>query len=124
MKKFLLVAVISVFALVLTACGGSGASSDKANGSGKAKDGGSLIIGVTGDPEVINPNYASDRVTLTIQQAVYAPLFWEVDGKPALAKSLDISDDNLTYTVKLKDGLTWHDGKPLTADDVVFTVNS
>ncbi|HCJ4364800.1 TPA: hypothetical protein NR330_000732, partial [Listeria innocua] len=49
MKKFLLVAVISVFALVLTACGGSGASSDKANGSGKAKDGGSLIIGVTGD---------------------------------------------------------------------------
>lgn len=48
MKKFLLVAVISVFALVLTACGGSGASSDKANGSGKAKDGGSLIIGVTG----------------------------------------------------------------------------
>ncbi|MDT0017400.1 ABC transporter substrate-binding protein [Listeria swaminathanii] len=124
MKKFLLVAVISVFALVLTACGGSGASSDKANGSGKAKDGGSLIIGVTGDPEVINPNYASDRVTLTIQQAVYAPLFWEVDGKPALAKSLDISDDNLTYTVKLKDGLTWHDGKPLTADDVVFTVSS
>ncbi|MCH2945128.1 ABC transporter substrate-binding protein, partial [Listeria monocytogenes] len=43
---------------------------------------------------------------------------------PALAKSLDISDDNLTYTVKLKDGLSWHDGKPLTADDVVFTVNS
>ncbi|EFR98440.1 oligopeptide ABC transporter, oligopeptide-binding protein, partial [Listeria ivanovii FSL F6-596] len=85
MKKFLLVAVISVFALVLTACGGSGASSDKANSSGKAKDGGSIIIGVAGDPEVINPNYAGDRVTLTIQQAVYAPLFWEANGKPALA---------------------------------------
>lgn len=121
MKKVLLFSIISIFALVLAACG---SNSSKSGENAKPKNGGSIIIGVAGDPLVINPNYASDRVTLTIQQALYAPLFWEIDGKPALAKSLSISDNNLTYTVKLKDGLTWHDGKPLTADDVVFTVNS
>ncbi|EUJ44467.1 oligopeptide ABC transporter substrate-binding protein [Listeria riparia FSL S10-1204] len=121
MKKGLLFIFTLTMVLVLAACGGSGSSSDKASGS---KDNNSIIIGVPGDPEVVNPLYSSDRVSLTIQQALYAPLFWEYDGKPALADKLDISSDNLTYTVTLKDGLTWHDGKPLTADDVVFSVNS
>ena len=43
---------------------------------------------------------------------------------PGLAEKLDISDDNLVYTVTLRDGLTFHDGMPLTADDVVFTYNN
>jgi len=42
---------------------------------------------------------------------------------PDLAKSVAISDDKMTYTVTLRKGLTWSDGKPLTADDVVFTWN-
>ncbi|MBC1458537.1 ABC transporter substrate-binding protein [Listeria newyorkensis] len=121
MKKSILFVFTLALMLVLAACGGSGSSSDSASGS---KDNNSIIIGVPGDPEVVNPLYSSDRVTLTIQQALYAPLFWEYDGKPALAEKLNVSADNLTYTVTLKDGLKWHDGKPLTADDVVFSVNS
>src|SRR5699024_4488806 len=34
------------------------------------------------------------------------------------------SDDFLTYTLTLKEGLTWHDGEALDADDIVFTINS
>jgi peptide/nickel transport system substrate-binding protein len=41
---------------------------------------------------------------------------------PDLAESWDISDDNLTYTFHLRDGLTFSDGSPLTADDVKFTL--
>jgi peptide/nickel transport system substrate-binding protein len=41
---------------------------------------------------------------------------------PDLAESWDISDDNLTYTYHLRDGLTFSDGSPLTADDVKFTL--
>jgi peptide/nickel transport system substrate-binding protein len=41
---------------------------------------------------------------------------------PDLAESLEISEDNLTYTVKLRKNALWHDGQPVTADDVVFTM--
>ncbi|MCQ2789830.1 MAG: ABC transporter substrate-binding protein, partial [bacterium] len=40
---------------------------------------------------------------------------------PKLAKSFSISKDGLTYTIKLRHGITWTDGKPITADDVIFT---
>ncbi len=41
--------------------------------------------------------------------------------EPALAASWDVSDDGLVYTLHLREGVTWHDGEPFTADDVVFT---
>ena len=43
---------------------------------------------------------------------------------PALAESWEASDDGLTYTYTLREGLTWSDGEPLTADDVAWTVNT
>jgi peptide/nickel transport system substrate-binding protein len=42
---------------------------------------------------------------------------------PALARSWTVSDDGLTYTFTLRDGLVFHDGSPLTAEDVVFSLN-
>lgn len=44
--------------------------------------------------------------------------------EPDLAESYTISDDGLTYTITLKDGLKWSDGKPLTVDDVIFSINT
>ena len=41
--------------------------------------------------------------------------------QPGLAKSWTVSDDGLTYTFKLQEGVKWHDGKPFTSADVVFT---
>ncbi|WP_058303425.1 ABC transporter substrate-binding protein [Gorillibacterium timonense] len=108
-----------------SASGTAAATQAPAEG-GTPKDGGSLIIGVASDPVILNPNYAGDRVSLTIDQALFAPLFQVNNGKKTfyLAESLTPSADNLTYTLKLRDGLTWHDGQKLTADDVVFTINS
>nr|WP_274363086.1 MULTISPECIES: ABC transporter substrate-binding protein [unclassified Paenibacillus] len=99
---------------------------DDSADTGAPKQGGNLIIGVTGDPAALNPMYAGDRVTLTIDQSLYAPLFQINNGEKTfyLAESLTPSDDFLTYTLKLKPGLTWHDGEKLTADDVVFTFDS
>src|SRR6202008_3247313 len=42
---------------------------------------------------------------------------------PGLAESWEGSDDGLTYTYHLRDGLQWSDGEPLTADDVVYTID-
>src|SRR5690606_27724285 len=41
--------------------------------------------------------------------------------EPALAASWDVSPDGLVYTFHLREGVTWHDGEPFTAEDVVFT---
>lgn len=90
------------------------------------KDGGTIIFPIGSDPNVLNPLYAGDRVTMTINNALYAPLYFlDSDGTDFyLAESVDPSEDFLTYTVKLKDGLKWHDGEAITADDIVFTIES
>ncbi|ODT67670.1 MAG: hypothetical protein ABS75_23140 [Pelagibacterium sp. SCN 63-23] len=41
-----------------------------------------------------------------------------------LADTYSVSEDGLTFTFTLKDGLTWHDGEPLTVDDVVFSIGA
>ncbi len=43
---------------------------------------------------------------------------------PGLAESWEASDDGLTYTYTLRDGLEWSDGEPLTADDIAWTINT
>lgn len=129
--------MLALVSLLISACSGNNnsnstssaspsASASASADSGQPKDGGNLIIGVQADPQILNPIYAGDRVSLTIDQALYAPLFQVNNGKKTfyLADSLETSPDNLTYTLKLKKGLTWHDGQPLTADDVVFTFNA
>ncbi|MBT9385957.1 ABC transporter substrate-binding protein [Pseudooceanicola sp. CBS1P-1] len=47
-----------------------------------------------------------------------------LDPEPSLAKSWEISEDGLTYTFHLQDGVKWHDGEPFTADDVLFTLQT
>ncbi|WP_322903483.1 ABC transporter substrate-binding protein [Paenibacillus campi] len=132
--KFKSLVIMMLFTVLLAACSGNNGSSSTAStttetsatDTGAPKDGGSLIIGVAADPVILNPLYAGDRVSLTIDQALYAPLFQVNNGKKTyyLAESLQPSADQLTYTLKLKKNLTWHDGQKLTADDVVFTINS
>ncbi len=55
---------------------------------------------------------------------IYDSLLWndaEGDVMPWLASSFEASDDGLTYTFELRDDVMWHDGRPLTPDDVAFT---
>ncbi|MEC0128634.1 ABC transporter substrate-binding protein [Paenibacillus pabuli] len=134
-KKMWLSLMLVLVVAIMSACGSSGDATNSSSNTGEntattddgqPKDGGSIIIAVQDDPKVMNPIYAGDRVTLTIDQSLYAPLFNVNDGKKTyvLADSDSFSDDHLTYTLKLKDGLKWHDGQPLTADDIVFTMDS
>ena len=61
-----------------------------------------------------------------MSQIIYNGLL-EYDGqgnlRPDLAENYDISDDKTTYTFHLKKNVTWHDGTPFTAQDVLFTIN-
>lgn len=92
---------------------------------------GSLVEGVLNTPAHINPLLATDEIGYEADRDLTALIYSGLlrsDGKggfiPDLAKSYDISPDGLTYTFILKHGLTWHDGKSLTASDVAFTIKT
>lgn len=88
--------------------------------------GGSYTEGVIGFPKYINPLLAQVNDADRDLAAIIYPGLMKYDGhgklKPELAESYEISPDGLTYTFKLRSGLQWHDGQPITAEDVVFTI--
>lgn len=86
--------------------------------------GGTYNEGIIGSFTNANPLYATGPVDLAVSKLVFASLMTyneknELVGDLAMSWSLD--DRGTTYTVRLKPGLTWQDGQPLTASDVVFT---
>ena len=93
-----------------------------------ASEGGkTFTYAIAGDPSV-SPNVitTSDRFGLMTLKLVYSPLWMcNADGiNYFLAESYDESDDHLTLTVHLREGVKWNDGEPFTADDVVFTLEA
>jgi ABC-type dipeptide transport system, periplasmic component len=48
----------------------------------------------------------------------------DMNPQPGLAESWEVSEDGLTYTFTLHEGVVWHDGEPFTAEDVVFSVDT
>lgn len=87
-----------------------------------------IVIGLQLEPPTLDltasPAAAIPQVLL---YNVYETLVrLEEDGSisPLLAESYEISDDGLTYTFTLREGVTFHNGDPLSAEDVVFSINN
>ena len=89
--------------------------------------GGSLSEGIVGTPRFINPILAVSDADRDLTALIYSGLMRKtLDGSlaPDLAEKYNVSADGLTYTFTLKNNIYFQDGKPVTADDVVFTINS
>lgn len=91
--------------------------------------GGELTEGLVGEPQFINPVLSeTSGVDMDLTRLVYAQLLKFDDEEnlaPDLAEQLpEISKDQKTYTLKLKPGLKWQDGKAISADDVLFTIQT
>ncbi|MFO7320570.1 MAG: ABC transporter substrate-binding protein [Chloroflexota bacterium] len=87
--------------------------------------GGVLRVGMNA-PVVLDPALHANDSETAFNRAIYDYLIdIEPDGSiaPNLATEWEISDDNLTYTFTLREGVTFHDGKPFSSADVVFTFN-
>jgi peptide/nickel transport system substrate-binding protein len=88
--------------------------------------GGDYVEGVAGAPSVVNPLFAGfNTVDGDLTSLVFSGLVrLGANGapEPDLAELPRITPDGRSYVFELRDGLRWHDGRPLTADDVVFTV--
>jgi peptide/nickel transport system substrate-binding protein len=81
--------------------------------------------GLVGRPESITPVTAANRADRTIVGLVFSGLVRLGPGtsiEPDLATRWDVSDDGLTWTFQIRDDARWHDGTPVTAADVAYTV--
>jgi peptide/nickel transport system substrate-binding protein len=90
--------------------------------------GGSFIEGILGKPHLINPLLSqTNDADRDLTSLIYSGLLkYNEKGQlvPDLAKSYEISEDGLSYTVFLRENLVWHDGTPVTADDILFTIQT
>lgn len=81
--------------------------------------------GIVGSSSFINPILAVSDADRDMTALVFSGLM-RSDGKSGLvtdlAENLEVSEDGLTYTFRLKEDLKWHDGKPITSQDIIFTV--
>ena len=109
--------------LMMSGCGG-GSKSASTGGSGAAK-GKALTIGMTNAPKSFNPLTQPDAAGQFVMRFMYDSLLGQPQAQkftPHLAKSFE-TKDNKVYTVKLDPNAKWSDGKPITADDIIFTIN-
>ena len=122
MKKLTTTALSAVLALSLVGCGGSGDSNTGATSGGNILRFGTSGIEGTFNPVVSDGVYDNYVVSLVFEGLISN----DAEGQyiPSLAESWELSDDKLTYTFTLKDGITFSDGSALTADDVAFTYNT
>ena len=89
-------------------------------------DGGSITEGIVGTPRFINPVLAFSDADQDLVSLIYSGLMRKsINGTliPDLAEKYEGSKDGLIYTFTLKNKIYFHDKKPITADDVIFTIN-
>ena len=131
MRKMAAVGIVAPIASQILAWNGVAmADSSFAYKPTKAGGGGPLRILLWQAPTLLNPHFANGTKDQIASRIFYEPLAgWDGEGNliPCLAAEVPtkanggLSDDGLTVIWKLKPGVKWHDGKPFTADDVVFT---
>lgn len=99
--------------------------------AGSSAPSGQIIVGLSQEPTAFHPLMPGIEVDQGVRFALFSPL-WAVDDKgafyPVLAEDVPtvqnggISEDGLTWTIRLRDNVKWHDGHPFSADDVEFSL--
>lgn len=124
-------AVAVVMGLVLSACGSqqqSGEPSSPGEPSAQPSSnltGGTVRIGVGGSPDSLNPGNGLLTEAYVLYELVYdTPIAINQAGDfvPELATDWSVSDDGLTWTMTIRDDAVFHDGTPVTAEDVAFSI--
>jgi peptide/nickel transport system substrate-binding protein len=110
---------------LLAACGSSGSSGS--GGAGGSRKGGDLVIVRANDSVGMDKTMVFSNASLWVYQQMYENLVeMTEDGqgvRPWLAESYQMSPDNLSCTFKLRPGVKFHNGQPLTSADVKFSID-
>ena len=120
--------IMGCFALMITSVAWLGIARANEFLVTKPASGGSYTEAIIGQPKFINPAYSSvSAVDSDLTRLIYSGLLRydkELNLAPDLAESFSAGADDLTFTIRLKPNLKWHDNEPLTMDDVMFTFES
>lgn len=87
--------------------------------------GGTYAEATLGPLDTLNPLYATSDAEISVSRLIFSSLYnYDSTGHVStdVARSMQIDETNKVYTVTMRPGVMWHDGKPMTAKDVVFTV--
>lgn len=119
----------TVAALAMTACGGGNddAGSDVAAGGedGEIQVAPELNVAFQAQPPTLDPVASTAHATRITARMIFEPLLAmdeNLEPQPVLAESYEVSDDGLTYTFVLREGITFHEGSELTEEDVIASL--
>jgi peptide/nickel transport system substrate-binding protein len=96
-----------------------------ASAAAQPVSGGTLTLVQTNEPPGLVSALNASTYIGTVSTKIHEGLLeygMDLKPKPGLATEWSVSPDGLTYTFKLRQGVTWHDGKPFTAEDVKFSI--
>jgi len=114
--------IICCIGLSITGCSKKNTTAPKTNISTNLN--GTLIYHLSSEPGSLNPILSSDVASSKIEDVIFNGLF-KVNDKlelvPDLLESYTVTNNNKSYVFTLKPNIKWHDGHPLTAEDVKFT---
>ena len=110
--------------LSLVSCSKQEQAPLKPRSGGQPAYGDAIVLGSIGEPSTLLPLLASDSSSRDVAGQIYSGLVrydknLKLEGE--LAESWDVSKDGLTITFHLRKGVKWHDGRPFTSRDVLFT---
>jgi peptide/nickel transport system substrate-binding protein len=115
-------AAVAIGAIVLSGCSSQRGGGGEETASGDVDS--TFVFGASGDPSSLDPAFASDGESFRIARQIFEGLVGveagTADPAPLLAESWEQSEDGLSYTFQLKEGVTFHDGTDFNADAVCF----
>lgn len=94
--------------------------------AGSADDDTLRLAGPIQGPETLDPAQVRDLSAVTMLRQIYRGLMYyddDLNPVPEIAESVTVSDDGLHYRFTIRDGTTFHDGSPIVADDVLFSLS-
>ncbi len=117
-----------MLALVVSACGGGNSGSStpaSSDGASPALSPDQVFrVDLGGEPPTLDPTQATDSQSIAVLRSITRPLAYfdeNLEVVPGLADSWTINDEGTQITFTLKDGITFSDGTPITADDFVYS---
>lgn len=126
MKKKIISLLLAVMFVVtgLTGCGGNDASVSGTNNEGAGSDVKKIVYALNGEPQTLDPTmniYARGSLVLLNMFSGLYKIDPDNSVVPALAEDYILDETGTVYTFKLREGLKWSDGSPLTAEDFVYS---
>lgn len=122
--RVLAASAAALTALTMAACASSDREEGSGEGGGESTGGGTFVFGAAGDPTMFDPAFATDGESFRVTRQIYEGLLTNEPGTadlaPALAESYEVSEDGLTYTFALREGVTFHDGTDFNGEAVCF----